>query len=74
MTNSDPCAPDYTAAVLQARVERFSACPAEGTQQEQPEKTVPPYPLAALGRCLSASFLRVASDRYTGQVRRTNHS
>ena len=38
MTHSDPCAPDYTAAVLQARAERFAACPAEEEQQAQPEQ------------------------------------
>lgn len=37
MTHSDPCAPDYTAAVLQARAECFVACPAEEEQQAQPE-------------------------------------
>lgn len=38
MTHSDPCAPDYTDAIAQARAERFAACPAGEEQQAQPEQ------------------------------------
>ena len=56
--HNDPCAPDYTAAVLQARAERFSACPAEDEAQEQPPKTVSPYPLVSVGEVLKCPPLR----------------
>ena len=38
MTSLDPCAQDYTAAVLQAQAERFPLDPAKDEQQEQPEE------------------------------------
>ena len=58
MLNSDPCAPDYTAAVLQARAKFLSSCPAGEEPQVQPQKTVSPYPLVSVGEVLKCPPLR----------------
>ena len=38
MTSLDPCSPNYTAAIAQARAEFLSTRPAKDEQQEQPEE------------------------------------
>lgn len=47
MASLDPCSPNYTAAIAQARAEFLATCPAE-EQQEQPEPAVAPYPLLSV--------------------------
>lgn len=56
--NSDPYAPDYTAAVLQKMAERHTLCPAGEEQPDQPEPAVTPYPLVSVGEVLKCPPLR----------------
>ena len=52
--HNDPCAPDYTAAVLQARAERFSACPVQNEQQVQTKEQTKRFTLALAAAIINA--------------------
>ena len=52
--SADPCAPDYTAAVLQKMAERHTLCPSKDEQPEQTAKRAKRFLLALAAAIINA--------------------